>query len=182
MFIYGTRWLPHYEQAVAAVIRDYPALVEHLIEVTNSGSTQSSRDVALKLVTVLKSICFVAFLTFLVEYLSLMANVSKVFPNNATTVDKVHIRIASVTEKLNSLANVAALKKLLKSGFIEHNKEVKYKGIILERQEGRRGRCDKQTTAQSLLQEVEHDCLNIIKSTQDHMSIRFDKLCLKSCP
>lgn len=62
----------------------------------------------------------------------------------------------------------------MKSGFIEHNKEIKYKGIILERQEGRRGRCDKQTTVQSLLQEVEHDCLNIIKSTQERMSIRFD--------
>ena len=172
--VYGTRWLPHYERAVAAVIRDYPALVEHLTEVTNSGSTQSSRDVALKLVTVLKSIRFVAFLTFLVEYLSLLANVSKVFQDNATTVDKVHIRITSVKEKLNSLANVATLQKLLKSGFIQHNEDIKYKGIISERQEGRRGRCDKQRTAQSLLQEVEHDCLNIIKSTQDHMSIRFD--------
>ena len=99
--VFGTRWLPHYERAVAAVIRDYPALVEHLTEVTNRGSTQSSRDVALKLVTVLKSIRFVAFLIFLVEYLSLMANVINVFQDNATTVDKVHVRIESVTEKLN---------------------------------------------------------------------------------
>ena len=102
-----------------------------------------------------------------------MANVSKVFEDNATTVDKVHVCFESVTEKLNSLSDVVALKKLLQSGFVEHNEEIKYKGIILERQAGRRGRCGKQTTVQSLLQEVEHDCLNIIKSTQDHLSIRF---------
>ena len=107
--------------------RDYSALVKHLTEVTNSGSTQSSRYVALKLVTVLKSIRLVAFLTFLAEYLSLLANVSKVFQDNATTVDKVHIRITSVKEKLNNLANFATLQKLLKSGFIQQNEEIKSK-------------------------------------------------------
>ena len=46
---YGTQWLPHHERAITAILRDYPALVQHLGEVSVNGSTQATKESAQKL-------------------------------------------------------------------------------------------------------------------------------------
>ena len=61
---YGTLWLPHHERAITAVLRDYPALVQHLGEVAVNGSTQATKESAQKLTKALKNIRFVACLHF----------------------------------------------------------------------------------------------------------------------
>ena len=86
---YGTRWLPHHERAITAVLRDYPALVQHLGEVSVNGSTQATKESAQKLMKALKNIRFVAFLHFMDEYLTLMSSLSRVFQSNDSTVDCV---------------------------------------------------------------------------------------------
>ncbi|KAL5509613.1 hypothetical protein EMCRGX_G005007 [Ephydatia muelleri] len=53
---YGTRWLPHHEKAITAILRDYPALAQHLGEVSVNGSTQATKESAQKLMKALKNI------------------------------------------------------------------------------------------------------------------------------
>ena len=45
---YGTRWLPHHERAITAVLRDYPASVQNLgeVHVSVNRSTQATKESA----------------------------------------------------------------------------------------------------------------------------------------
>ena len=94
---YGTRWLPHHERVITAVLRDYPALVQHLGEVAVNGSTQATKESAQKLTKALKNIRFVAFLHFMDEYLTLMSSLSRVFQSNDPTVDCVNSGVESIS-------------------------------------------------------------------------------------
>ncbi|XP_078666292.1 zinc finger protein 862-like [Branchiostoma floridae x Branchiostoma belcheri] len=171
----GTRWLPHQERALKAVMRDFPALVQHLGHLVEHGEVGSkdSREKANGILQGVKSIKFVLFLLFLSQYLQLMSSLSKVFQDNSSTLETVYRRVENVVKTLNKLSRPEKLSRIFSEGMEERDGVVLWKGIPLQAGRPQRGRPG---GLASQREEVMKDCQQIINATSHHLGRRFDVL------
>ncbi|XP_006814446.1 zinc finger protein 862-like [Saccoglossus kowalevskii] len=171
----GTRWVPHHERGVQALLRNYKVHIAHIEDVRIHGGKES-KDKAVYFLKMLKSVKFVMFCKFLQIYFRMISVLSKCLQDNEVTVERVRNMAESVKKLMVQYKDEDKLKGCMMEG-ISTNADGKlvYEGILLQEGPGRPQRnVDNHT--QSKQQEAIKESKKAIELTVQCIDNRFQDL------
>ena len=171
----GTRWVAHTEQAIEAVIHNWSALVEHLMQVKITDKADRGRKAA-GLYNTLLTLQFVLFLRILKQVvLSNVAVLSCTLQDNKSTVNTVADKVAVCQLRMSAVNITEKLNNFVEDELEAVGNELKYHGHTLVLSGQTRSRGSNKTTKEDVLQQVVRDSTSLVQATVKTLNMRFSE-------
>ena len=126
----GTRWLAHHLRALTSFSHNWPAVIVHLEDLSQTGDS-TDRFTATELLKTLKSLELIYFMNFMLTYLAIMAELSLVLQRNTTTVDVVIEKTCAVKQQLQNVLAPTELNAILINGLDDPENPTKFRSLEL---------------------------------------------------